>query len=224
MHLEVMPHQHPEADKKSYKCSSCQWFTAGYSGNCQTYRGVTIDTKACIEYQQPQADSMAEAFVDKYLIGLRESFKHPIFRLDASLAQELSGYLLDESLSNMHIGSFQDLTAIQELLRKILAYRARVSNIYTSIIDIKHELEEKISYANLWLFSKHKAYKDLKNVAARKAAFDRILPEIIPIKKNIAKLEATAKYVDDRLDANERLLSKILASSERIWFSKGNKI
>jgi len=219
-----MPGKHPEAGKKGYCCSSCQWFTVGYAGNCQTLRGVSIDTPACIEYLQPQVDEFAEIMIDKYLVGLRESFKHPMFKLDDSLAAELTGYLLDEDLSSKQMGTLQDLTRINEMLRKILAYRARVSNIYTSLIDIKHELDERINYANLWLFAKHKVYKDLKNAVARKAAFDRIMPEAMPIKKTISKLEVTAKYVDDRLDANERLLCKILASAERIKFSQGGRM
>lgn len=222
--LDITPQQHPEASKKSYTCGSCVWFTQGFAGTCQTYRGITVSTPACVEYQQPSPDPLDEIYRDKYIIGLRESLKHPRFRLDQSLTQELTGYLLDEDLTRLHAGTLQDLTAIMDVLRKILSFRSRVSTIYTSVLDVKHELQEKENYATLWLYSKHsKLMKDVKNAPARKAAFDRVFPEMVSLWKMVDKLEATAKYVDDRLDANERLLTKILQSSERIWFSKGNK-
>ena len=40
------------------------------------------------------------------------------------------------------------------------------------------------------------------------------------INKTIEKNLVTAKHIEDHLENNERTLSKILGSSEKLWFSR----
>jgi hypothetical protein len=217
-----MPPSHPEAEAKNLRCGCCQWYSAGFNGiTCKQLRSVEVDTVACREYTEPLDDPFMEIVVkDKYIQGIRESLKSPKFIIDDSILVEMRGYIIEDDFLKYKFGSKQDLEAINNTLKKIVQLRSRISTIFTSLIDIKYEFDEILNHTNLWLYSKYGLIRDLKNDSLRKAVFMRILPEIIDITKNIEKNMATAKYIEDHLENNERTLSKILGSSEKLWFVK----
>jgi hypothetical protein len=222
MTTEAMPPEHPEAEARSLVCGSCQWFMSGFNGqNCQVTRSVELTTKACREYTLPLNDPLNVLVFDKYIIGVRTELSNPKYNVDKNIVVELKTYVEENAnLLKFSFGSKQDLEGIATFLRRIVALRSRVSTIYTSLVDIKHDFEEVVEYANVWLFSKYAIFRELKNETARKLAFNRILPEMIVVRKNISKAITIAQYVDERLDANERTLGKILSSAEKLWFSK----
>lgn len=216
------PKVHPNAKTGTMVCGQCQWFASGFNGsNCQKVREVQIDTPACVEFKAYMEDQFHDVIDDKYIHGIRESMRGNRFKLnEQSILDELRVYNLDHDLMKFSHGSTQDLENVSTALRKIVAYRARVSSIYTALIDLQHDLDEAMSQASLWLYSKYPLIRDLKNETLRKAAFDRLLPEQIFISKSISKILATSKYIDEKLDSNERALGKILSSAEKLWFSK----
>lgn len=221
--LDNMPAQHPEAEAKNITCGSCQWFTAGFKGrHCQKLRGVDHNTLACEEYILPLDDPFVMVLQDKYIQGIRKELQSIRFKIDESVSEELKSSIVeDDNIVKGKFGSKQDLEGIAVVLRNVIALRSRVSTIYTSLIDIKFEFDEMQSHCSLWLYSKYaQLMKDLKNETMRKAAFLRIVPEMIQVQSNIEKNIILAKYADDRLDANERTLTKILGSSEKLYFSR----
>jgi hypothetical protein len=216
-----MPAKHPEADAKNIMCGSCQWFLAGFNGkNCQTVRGVKYNTAACKEFTLPLSDPYFHIIQDKYIQGIREVLASSKFKIDASILEELRSYIIDDDFTKFRFGTVQDLEAMNLSLKKIIQLRSRVSTIYTSMMDIKHEYEELQYHCQLWLVSKYEIIRDLKSEGLRKVVTLRLLPEMINISKNIDKNIIVAKHIDDRLESNERTLSKILSSSEKLWFSR----
>jgi len=218
--FEKMPDVHPEATHYSYNCGSCQWFTGGFNGNCQTRRGVEIATKACIEYTEPLKDYFQEITVDKYILDIRKDIAEGDYFIEDRLLEEVRSYLVHGDLSKYQFGTSQDLQAMTEFLKMIIQYRARVSNIYTSILDLKHNLEVRVCFASSWLNSKYSIIRNLKNEGQRKAALHRLIPGLILAQENLEKAISTTKFIDDKLDANERTLGKILSASEKLWFTK----
>lgn len=219
--LQEIPPQHPEAEAKSLMCGSCQWFTAGFNGvNCQKTRSVVIDTIACREFILPLDDPFFPIVQDKYIQGIREALRSPKFLIDDSILVEMRGYIIEDDFTKYRFGTKQDLEAMNLTLKKIIQLRSRISTIYTSLIDTKYEFEELQNHSNLWLHSKYESIRDLKNESMRKAVLLRIIPEIIDISKNIEKNMVTAKYIENHLEKNEMTLTKILSSSEKLWFSK----
>jgi hypothetical protein len=217
------PKVHPEAISGDMVCGQCQWFVSGFKGqNCKTVREVVVDTPACVEFVPHVSDFYEEiSLADKYIIGIRQAMLSNKFKLDEStLIDELKSYMVEMDLRHKPYGTQQDLEAISQAIRQIIAYRSRVSSIYTSVLDLKHELEELMRHASLWLYSKYSNLQELKNESYRKAAFDRILPESIQLSTTLEKLSAVARYVDEKLDGNERALGKIISSAEKLWFSK----
>ena len=220
---ENYPGQHPEAEAEDVRCGTCQWIRAGFgaSGNCGKNRDVEPTTYACIEYTPPLMDSFQDIASDKYVLGIRQKLGSPRFRLDGeSILEELRGYIIEQDLTRNKLGTKQDLQEVNVYLRKVVGNRARVSTIFTSLIDTKYELDELEHYAELWLYSHYAKMTNLKNESMRRSAMYRILPELVPIKKNLKKLMATSEYIDKQLDSAEHTLAKILASSERLLFSR----
>ena len=216
------PGQHPEAEAEDVRCGMCQWFKAGFnnSGDCNKSRDVQADTYACVEYTQPLLDSFQDIATDKYIIGIRQKLRTNRFRLDGeSILEELRSYIIEQDLTKSKLGTKQDLQQVNGYLRLIIANRSRVSTIYTSLIDNRHELEELEHYAELWLYSHYAKMTNLKNESMRRSAMFRIIPELVPIKKTLKKLMATAEYIDKKLDTAEHTLAKILSSSEKLLFS-----
>jgi len=220
--IEPMPPAHPEADARNLVCGSCQWFSAGFNGQtCQITRNVELITKACQEYTLPLNDPFKPMIFDKYIMGIRAELNNPKYNIEVGIVQELKKYVEENSnLLKFQFGSKQDMEGITSFLKRVVALRSRVSTLYTGLVDIKHDFDELVEYATVWLFSKYQIFRDLKNEASRKTAFNRILPELVVIRKNITKATTIAQYVDERIDANERTLGKILSSSEKLWFSK----
>ena len=191
------------------------------SGNCHATREVEAGTYACLEYTEPLVDAFADIANDKYMLGIRQKLKTPRFRIDGeNIVEELRGYIIENDISGGKLGTRQDLQQVNVFLRKVVSNRARVSTIYTSLIDTRHELEELEQYSELWLYSNYPKMTNLKNESIRRAAIFRILPELIPIRKNLKKLMCTAEYIDKKLDSTENTLAKILSSSERLMFSR----
>ena len=218
---QEMPPQHPEAEARSIMCGSCQWFASGFNGaNCQKTRSVSIDTLACREFTFPLDDPFFPIIQDKYIQGIRENLRSHKFLIDDSILVEMRGYIIEDDFLKYKFGTKQDLEAINITLKKVIQLRSRISTIYTSLIDIKYEFEELQNHSNLWLQSKYESIRDLKNESIRKAVMFRVVPELVEISKNIEKNMTTAKYIENHLEKNETTLSKILSSSEKLWFSK----
>lgn len=219
---ERYPGQHPEAEAEDTRCGSCQWYKAGFgdSGNCSANRDVQAMTYACVEYTPPLVDSFQDIMPDKYVLGVRKQLRSPRFNLDESLLEELRGYVVEDDFSKYRFGTQQDLEEINRYLRKVVVNRSRVSTIFTSLLDTKYEFEELMQHSELWLYSKYAKMTTLKNESIRSAAMNRLLPEQIPIRKNLKKFIAVAEYIDKKFDSAEFTLSKILASSEKLLFSR----
>lgn len=210
------PKTHPD---KKLKCGSCQWFLSGYNGNnCRRVREVEADTQACVEFTAFLKDPFHALSQDKYILSLKEALKAARFRLSDDVVEELKGYILDQDFNDYRIGTDRDLQRLHESLLLIIQYQARVSQIFTMIIDTKHELEKIQRHFLMWLSSKYTVYKDLKNESLRKAACDRILPEIIPIQQNIDKVYSLAKYADETLEKNDWRIRAILGSADKHKF------
>lgn len=218
-----MPAVHPDAEIKQYQCGGCQWFSAGFQGkNCQKLREVVVDTPACVEYTLLLPDYLALAAKDKYILQIRESLKHQKYTTADILLDELKGYIVQLDSRPFDYGSRQDIVDIITALQKIVSYRSRVSIIYTTSIETKYEVEEMQRYIQLWLSSKYTVYRDLKNEMLRTAAVDRLVPELLPLQKNLSKVQSTAKYLDERLDSNDWTLRAILTTAEKLWYSREN--
>jgi len=222
---QEMPPKHPEAESKGLICGACQWFSAGFNGNsCQKTRLVEFDTMACREFTLPLDDPFHEIVIkDKYIHGIREDLRRPRFNIDESISEEMRGYVIDTDLTKYSFGSVQDMEAISDTLKKIIQYRSRLSSIYTTLIDVKYDFEARQQHYNLWLNSKYACIRELRNDTMRKAAMARILPEIIDISRSLEMNLALAKHAEEHLENNERTLSKILGSSEKLWFSKEDR-
>ena len=132
----------------------------------------------------------------------------------------MRGYIIEDDFTKYRFGTKQDLEMMNITLKKIIQLRSRISTIYTSLLDTKYDFDELQNHSNLWLYSKYESIRDLKNDGMRKAVLMRIIPEIIDINKTIEKNIATAQYIEKHLEKNEATLTKILGSSEKLWFSK----
>lgn len=217
-----MPQTHPDALSKGLVCGGCQWYTSGFRGNCQTIREVAVDTQACIEYTKVLKDVFFEILTDKFLLGIRQELKHKKFLIAESIFDELKGYVIDQDFDNFKYGSQQDLELLTKTLLKTVPLRARVSTIYTTLIDIQHDFDELIERAWMWMYSKYSLIRDLKNEAIRKSAMDRVLPEVLVIRKNINKGLELSKFLDEKLDKNEWALKAALESAAPLVFSNTN--
>jgi hypothetical protein len=214
-----MPPPHSEAASKKLICGSCQWFNSGFDGtHCRKTREVLVDTPACIEFTALLKDPFHEVARDKNILKIREDLKHNRFKIDGGLLEELRGYIINEDFSKYRFGTQQDITHLQETLMRVVSYRARVSFIYTTTIDVQVELEAELLRAKMWLYSKYKVVQDLKNEEMREAAFHRLIPELIPIKTAINKLMLTARHLDEKLDKNDWTLRTILESIQKSHF------
>jgi endonuclease/exonuclease/phosphatase family metal-dependent hydrolase len=219
----MKPEDHPEGSK--YRCGTCQWFAVGFRGEaCQKNRGVEVDTTACIEYKAVMQDPYKEIVTDKYITGIRSALVKLNKRCNyTAITEELRNYQMDIDKLKNKFGSTQDLEGIDKLLRMIISYRDRVTAVYTELLELNKEYDELTQHANMWLHSKYAIMRDLKNEAARKAATDRILPELIGTGRNITTLITTTKFMNDKINDNEFTLRAILSASEKLWFSQNAK-
>lgn len=216
-----MPPAHAEAATKKLVCGSCQWFNSGLDGNnCRKLRDVEVDTIACVEFTTLLKDQFHEVARDKIILQIREMLRHNRFKVDTSLLEELRGYVINEDFTKYKYGTQQDIATMQRSLMQVVSYRARVSFIYTSMIDVQVELETELRQAKMWLYSKYKVMIDLKNEEMREAALHRLLPELIPITASINKVILTSKYLDEKLDKNDWTLRAILDSVQKSHFKE----
>jgi hypothetical protein len=219
-----MPKVHPEAISKNLSCGSCQWMTAGFDGkNCQKTRDVEISTVACIEYTSKLPDIFYDICRDKYILGVREVLRNKKFSINESVIDEIKNNILNDDFSKHQYGTKQDIESLQKGLLKIVSFRSRVSNLYTTSIDMKYNLEELENHVNLWVYSKYESIaQTLKNDQMRKSALYRLAPEFLEIHKKLNKMLAVLKYVDDKLDSNDQTLRAVLNSADKLVFAKEN--
>lgn len=217
--MSAKPKDHPEAKNKGLKCGRCQFFRIGFKGqNCSVERNVDVDDIACYEYSPVLQDPYSNIANDRYVIQLRRTLLGERFSFDEpKLVEELKSHIFNSGYVNQKMGTHADLGTLDNALRSIAVSRNRVSHIYTMLLDLKYDLEEINKHANMWIFSKYEEIRNLKNEAARKNAFMRILPESIDIANKLEKLVDISKYVDDKLTTNEFTVKAILNSSERLW-------
>lgn len=216
-----MPPTHAEAESKQLKCGSCQWFGSGFNGQtCFAARQVELETPACIEYVSKLKDPFHEITRDKYINAIRDALKTRKFNLSDTLIDELRGYVVGDNLANLNFGDSKDIMRMSQILADIVRHRARVTTIYTQAMETKHDLEEMSDHISLWLYSKYAVVRELKNEVQRKAAENRLLPELMPIRKNLHKVLDLAAHLDNRLDATERTVRTILDSMEKLWYSR----
>jgi hypothetical protein len=218
---EPMPPTHPEAATKDLTCGRCQWLNSGFNGqNCFLSRQVELTTPACIEFTERLKDPFHEILRDKYILGIREALKTRKYNLNESLVDELRGYIVEDNLSDLNYGDSKDIVRLSRILGEIISHRGRVTTIYTQALETKYDMEEMSDQISLWLYSKYAVIRELKNEVQRKAAENRLLPELMPIRKNLHKVLDLAAHLDNRLDATERTIRTILDSTEKLWYSK----
>ena len=217
------PGEHTEAEVRSLVCGACQWFYSGYDGNtCAKIRKVEPKTVACIEFTSKLKDPFSEIAKDKFILGLRDKLRLPRYKVADSFLIELQGYIVDDNFGDMSYGKQQDLIALSSGLAKIISHRSRVSLIYTQMIDLQHDIKKLQKEANMWLYSKYSSIRDLKNELMRESAMDRVIPELPGVVVPLEKIIATARYLDEKLDSNERTIRAILSSAEKLWYSTEN--
>ena len=223
--MATIPSKHPEEDSKNLKCGACQWFAVGYNGsNCQKTRQVEVTTPACIEYTNRFRDPFAEIERDKFITGVRqEVLASRSLLINENIIIEMKGYILEMENIIQGYGSNQDMIGLNQLLTKIVMYRARVSSIYTTALEIKHSIIKLERKANMWLYSKYAIVRDLKNELARNAVMDRLIPELTGIKIDMDRVTEISQYLDAKLNDNDRTLTNILKSTEKLWYSQQQK-
>ena len=215
-----MPDKHPEAKIRKLMCGGCQWFSAGYEGQtCRKTRDVEVLTTACVEYRPIFEDPYHNASQDKFLVGVNESLLSDYFTVDPKLTSELKDYIirLDEITENM--GRNAEYNVLNTKLKQVVAYRARITEVYADCIEVKHDLLKVADQASMWLYSKYPFMMELRNEEQRKAAFDRILPYYRPTKSSVDRLSAMLELVDSKLTQNERTLRTILEASIKMVYS-----
>lgn len=214
-----MPAEHPSALKDNLTCGTCQWYLTGYLGrSCRSLREVEPNTRACLEYEEYMNDPFTSICNnDKLITELRKDLKNNYDIEDSELISEVNSYILKtDNLTTQQLGVNQNLTQIVITLKSVLAIRQRLSQINTSVIDLNANYEEVLTKARMWVYARYKVVRELKNEQLRTAAFDRILPEKIPIEKKLHKVMALIKYLDEKLKDNEYTIRMIIQASEKI--------
>lgn len=220
-----MPSTHPEAALKNLMCGSCQWFSAGYKGNtCQITRGVGINTVACIEYLPTMQDPYNVYSKDKYILGLRESLKSSLSEsIHKKWREEISGYNIDPSSINFAAGQHNEVESLKVMLKTVIEYRNRITEICSTLILEEGTLDEVEEKAYIWLVSKYEEVRDLKNEKQRQMVISRAMPEYVTIKHEIYRTSKLAKFIDDKLDKNDKTLMKLIDVAKSTYFNP-NKI
>lgn len=157
---------------------------------------------------------------DLTLVSIGAVLSGPKFKLSDSLIDELKSYCISEEMLKNSFGTSQDVEAIAQTLKNAVMYRHRVTQVYTMLLDLSHDLEELGSNVQTYMYRKYSVYRGLKNEIQRKAAVDTAIPVFSKISTKVSKLLDIAKFVDEKLDKNEFTLRAILQSSERLWYSK----
>ena len=212
---------HLEAEKRKLVCGSCSWYSVGYKGiTCQKTRKVVLDTIACVEYKEGTKDPWAIFRTDKYLSELRKDL---VVTLSTGLFEgyrnEISGYNVEIDKLDFSLGQHQSSLALQKALQTIVGHRYRVSEIFTQVITYKKDLEKFIEKTYIWLASTYPEVRDAKNEKAKQVALYRAIPELLELESLIEKTMDIAKYVDGKLDSNDRTIQLMLKSVGSTYFS-----
>jgi hypothetical protein len=212
---------HHEAEKKKLVCGQCQWFASGYKGiTCQKQRGVLLDTVACEEWKEGVKDPWAIFRSDKYIQGLRQDLADVIkVGVFDSYRRELAGYNVHIDNLDFSLGQHQSSLALQKALQTIVGYRYRVSEMFTLTIEYKKDLEKFREKTYIWLSSTYSEVKDAKNEKSKEVALYRAVPELVELENLIEKTLDIAKYVDGKLDSNDRTIQLMLKSVGQTYFS-----
>jgi hypothetical protein len=212
---------HLDAEKMRLVCGSCSWFSVGYKGiTCQKTRKVLLDTPACVEYKAGVKDPWAIFKADKYLIELRKDLMSVLeTKVFDTYVTEITKYNVHLNELNFALGQHQSSFALQKALQTLVGYRYRVSEIFTTVITYKKDLEKFIEKTYIWLASTYPEVREAKNEKAKQVALYRAIPELIEIENLIEKTMDVAKYVDGKLDSNDRTIQLMLKSVGSTYFS-----
>ena len=215
-----MPKNHPEASIRKLVCGGCQWFTAGYEGeDCRKLRDVEATTTACIEFKPIFSDPYHDASSDKFIAGIRTKLTSNYFLIDPKVIVEIKGYVVNLETLVDGMGRNAEFNALNSALKKVVAYRARVTDILSDCIELKSHLNRLVDQANMWLYSKYEVFRELKNDKQRQAGFDRVIPEYSPVATQMDILIKTVELVDGKLDKQERTIKSILESNLKLVYS-----
>lgn len=215
-----MPDRHPEATLRKLTCGGCQWFSSGYNGeNCRKLRDVEALTLACVEFRPIFEDPFHDAAKDKFLMGINDAMTSNYFLVDPKLLKELKDYIIKLDTISNNMGRNAEFNVLNSKLKEVVGYRARITEIASDLIELKHDLQQLADQASMWLYSKYDFMMELRNEEQRKAAFDRILPYYKATKVPIDKLSATLELVDEKLNQNERTLRTILEANTKMVYS-----
>lgn len=212
---------HPDAEKRKLVCGQCQWFATGYKGiTCKKTRGVALDTVACEEWREGIKDPWAIFRGDKYIQELRNDLADVIKTgVFDSYRRELAGYNVHIDNLDFSLGQHQSSLALQKALQTIVGYRYRVSEMFTLTIEYKKDLEKFRDKTYIWLSSTYPEVKDAKNEKSKEVALYRAVPELVELENLIEKTMDVAKYVDGKLDSNDRTIQLMLKSVGHTYFS-----
>jgi len=218
-----MPKLHPQAKGGELVCGSCQWYNMDltFVPDCRKTREVESSTPACTEHVRRMPDEFGSiSHNDKYIVGMREILRKNMFKLDSSkFVTELQSYLnICKDMENINLGSTEDILTLRTALQNIISFRSRVSQITTSTMDQHYEMERVQREILLWLYSKYISFRELKNEGARKAALDRIIPELVTVQIGIDKVMDISKQIYDVLDKTDWTLRSAIGISEKLWF------
>lgn len=213
---------HPEAYSKFITCGSCQWFNVGYKGiTCQKTRKVLVDTPACIEYRAGVKDPWTIFRGDKYLIELRKDLSQMISDNGVfnNYIVELANYNVKIEDLDLNLGQHQSALALQKALQTVVGFRFRVSEIYTQTLDYKRDMARFQEKIYIWLSSTYPEVRELKNEKAKQVALSRAVPELLEIQTVVDKTVDIAKYIDSKLDSNDRTIQQMLNSVKSTYYS-----
>jgi hypothetical protein len=215
------PQDHPNAAAKNLVCGMCQWFGNGLNGeDCQKTRAVAFTSTACVEYSSPSDNLYHACEQDKLIREARTQLQKPTFRLSDTILDELRGYVLDPDLAAHPFGTQAELNELVASIKKIVAYRARVATIYSTLVETEYNFQQLFKQAEAQLYSHYATIRNLKNDTQREAAINKIIPEVLTIRTRLKKMLATATYVDEKLKETEGSLRSVLSVSEKLFFSR----
>jgi hypothetical protein len=181
---------------------------------------VVLDTPACVEWKEGIKDPWAVFRSDKYLLAMREDMMRVLeTKSFEGYITELSGYIVKIENLNFSLGQHQSAFHLQVGLQTVVGYRARVSEIFTTIIQYNKELEKFKEKAYVWLSSSYPEVREAKNEKAKEVALSRAIPELLELEKIIEKTLEVARYIDGKLDKNDMTIGNMLKSVSTTYFS-----
>lgn len=213
---------HLEAEKKKLVCGSCRWYSVGYKGiTCRKTRKVLLDTPACVEYEITTMKDPWDIFrKDKYLTELRKDLAVVLStNTFINFQMELSQYKVNLDTLDLSLGQHQSSFALQKALQTVVGHRYRVSEIFTQVITYKKDMDKFTEKTYIWLSSTYKEIREAKNEKEKQVGLNRAIPELLEIENLIEKTMDIAKYIDGKLDSNDRTIQLMLKSVGSTYFS-----